>query len=142
MAYEHRSPEDPPSDAEWAELDPDARIAALETQVRGQAAEVEQLTEKINHADKTQKRINVDVLKILGRTVPTDPAECYIPPRTLAAQLAATPSCDEVCAAVDKHIADNDPVLDCCCDDRVCDLATAAIRKLFAKKDAEAKQDA
>ena len=51
----------------------------------------------------------------------------------------ARPTCEEVCEAVETHIADNDLILDCCCDDRVCDLALAAIRQRFA--DAESASE-
>lgn len=55
-------------------------------------AELDEAKYKLNHGEMLARKINIEVLKVLGRVSPTDPAQHYIPPVTLAKRLVKAQS--------------------------------------------------
>ncbi len=65
------------------------RAEDAEEEATTMAGEVEELRGKLNQSAATQKRINREVLDILGEISPTNPEEHYIAPATLARRVRA-----------------------------------------------------
>lgn len=63
------------------------KLSEKDSDISTLTAERDDLLQKLNHSAVVQRKINVDVLKALNETSPTNPEEHYIPPVTMAVRV-------------------------------------------------------